>query len=110
MLFVSSNFACARIYTYTCANPDHSLLMDADVSAPRLTNCERARNRRAAESEEAREQRLARDRARRRRRLALETAEERETRLSRRRAQDRAQLFELLPLANNALHSTSYRL
>ena len=32
MLFVSSNFACARI---------HSLVMDADVSAPRLTNRER---------------------------------------------------------------------
>ena len=82
MLFLSSNFACARIYT--CANPDHSLVMDADVSAPRLTNRERARNRRAAESEEAREQQIARDRACRRQPKYERPA------FSRRRAQDRA--------------------
>ena len=64
---LDSNFACAEMDT---------LVMDADMSTPRLTNCERTKNRRA---EDARDQRLARDRARRRQRLALETAEERET-------------------------------
>ena len=43
---------------------------------------ENARNRRASERAEGREQRLARDRACRRQHLALETAEERETCLS----------------------------
>ena len=43
---------------------------------------ERPRNSHALESEEAREQQLARDRARRRQHLASKTAKERETYLS----------------------------
>ena len=45
--------------------------VDDDMSTPRLTKRERARNRRAEETEEAWEQRLVRDRARKRQRLAL---------------------------------------
>ena len=45
---------------YTCESKS---VMD-DMSTPRLTNCERARYHHTAETDEAREQRLARDRAR----------------------------------------------
>ena len=57
---------------------------------------ERKRNLRASESEEDREQRLARDRARRWDRLALETAEDRGTRLSRRRARLETDVYSWL--------------
>ena len=49
---------------------------------PVLSNHERPRNSHTLESEEAREQRLARDRACRRQHLASKTAKERETYLS----------------------------
>ena len=67
-----------------------SAVTTGESTMPLLINRERARNRRASESEEAREKRLVRDRARGRQRLASETVEEREVRVSRRRAQERA--------------------
>ena len=61
--------------------------MSVDESSAR--NRERATNRRATESVEARQHRLSRERARRRQCLAFETPEDREIRLSRCRGRDR---------------------
>ena len=56
---------------------------------------------RASESTEARDRKLARDRARRRERLASETAEEKERRLSQRRVRDRARRAASRPSAHS---------
>ena len=91
-IILQSCCTCMRItFPFCCGSP-----MDAECPAANVQRTfhdgatPSGSSRCARESTEAREKRLARDRAHRRERLASETAEEKERRLSQRRMQDRA--------------------
>ena len=83
-----------------CPTPNVQPTLD-DGATPSAEACDQTAATAASESTEARDRKLARDRARRRERLASETAEEKERRLSQRRVRDRARRAASPPSAHS---------
>ena len=96
-------FLLATSMDSDCPTPNVQPTLD-DGATPSAEACDQTAATapsRASESTEARDRKLARDRARRREHLASETAEEKERRLSQRRVRDRARRAASRPSAHS---------
>ena len=96
-------FLLATSMDSECPTPNVQPTLD-DGATPSAEACDQTAATapsRASECTEARDRKLARDRARRRERLASETAEEKERRLSQRRVRDRARRAASRPSAHS---------